>query len=131
MFRSDFSLGTKVLVKNNKCGCPQAEKQTESKNDEIASTLREGRLTSEEGGLARKLGKRWNRIIFLHLDGGLLTQIVVKQFSCKIQFYEEKMKIDHRQLAFLGSASQSSKDVDFERSASGYLWQTYFVLHNN
>ena len=85
MFRRDFSLGTKVLVKNNQGGCPQAEKQTESKNDKVANTLGEGRLTSEEGGLARKLGKRWNCIIFLHLDTVFSTPIVVKQFSCKIQ----------------------------------------------
>lgn len=64
----DFTLGTKVLVHENQRGCQQAEKQTESKDDKVTNTLGDGRLTSKVGGLASKLGKRWNDIVFFHLD---------------------------------------------------------------
>lgn len=82
MFGGDFTLGTEILVQQDKGSCDQTEEQSKSEHNQVSNTLRQRRFTSKEGGIPTVLEEGGEDVVFI-LDGH------GDRFAVKIRFGNE------------------------------------------
>ena len=68
VLRSSCSLGAEVLVHENHTSGDHTEEQSKPQYDKITNTLREGRLSSKEGGNTIVLRERRHDVILMESD---------------------------------------------------------------